>query len=478
MLYSLGGYAGDKQQPINTLNTFNITSMEWSNVTVSGGNFNFNNRAATSRATSKGAAEALGFVSGGWKDLGGMIRFDASDAANPQWRNETNNNPPLSLEGSMQFIRLGPNGSLINFGGYNKDYINPKLTGWSFDHRPFEKINVYDIASSTWFNVTASGDIPSDRSAFCAVVSSAPDDSSFQITMYGGWDLFGGRSLADTYVLSIPAFQWINVTDSSNLDAFLAAGTDVSGRGHHQCAAYKERQMLVLGGILRIGSEAQNVGGCNKSLPALRALDLSTFKFIDSWNGSPEPYYVPDAVTRIIGGSGRGGATMKQPAGGFNDSALNSIFGAVSARYTPVISASSVQPGSGGGDPTPRKTNLAAIAGGVVGGVILLAIIAAIIFLVLRRRKQRVALASAAAAPSPSIPAGPAWDGRPQEMSHETRGPKEMMAEYHKPPIDRHSQVLGGGGYEPVMTQEMDAGYRGSEVMRDGRSRPVGELPA
>ena len=192
--------------------------------------------------------------------------------------------------------------------------------------------------------------------------------------------------------------------------------------------------MLILGGMIRIGSEVQNVEHCNESLPALRALDLSTFKFTDSWNNSLEPYYVLNAVTRIIGGSGRGGATMKQPVGGFNDSALNSIFGAGSARYTPVISASSVQPSSrggsdgGGGDPTPRKINLAAIAGGVVGGVVLLAIIAAIIFLVLRRRKRRVALASAAAAPSPSIPAGPAWDGRPQEMSHETQGPKEMDA--------------------------------------------------
>lgn len=84
MLYSLGGYTGDKQQPINTLNTYNITSREWSNITVSSGNFNFNNQAATSHTTSKGTAEALGFVSSGWKDLGGMIRFNALDTTNPQ----------------------------------------------------------------------------------------------------------------------------------------------------------------------------------------------------------------------------------------------------------------------------------------------------------------------------------------------------------------------------------------------------------
>src|SRR5271170_4366752 len=101
---------------------------------------------------------------------------------------------------------------------YNKDYIQKTIVpGWSYDHRDMRQIAVYDVASSAWYNVTAEGDIPANRSGFCTIISVAPDDSSMQITMYGGWDLFGGRAFADIYVLSIPSFQWINVTDTTNV---------------------------------------------------------------------------------------------------------------------------------------------------------------------------------------------------------------------------------------------------------------------
>ncbi len=480
MLYSFGGYIDAKQPPHNALNAYNISSGEWSNITVSGGNYNYDPRGASSHSISTGSSEALGFVTGGWDDLGGMIRFNASDPANPQWRNETNNNPPLSLEGGMEFIRLGPRGSLINFGGYNKDYVNTKLKGWSYDRRPMDQINAYDIDSATWYNVTASGDVPSDRSAFCTVVSSAPDDSSFQITMYAGWDLFAGHSFADTYVLSIPSFQWINVTDSSNLDARISSGNGISGRDHHQCAAYKERQMLILGGILRTGGDSINRSGCKKNLPAMRAIDLSTFKFKDTWNGSPEPYFVPDAVTRIIGGTGRGGATMKQPNGGFNDSALNTVFAQVAAKYTPpVIAAASNNAASGKTPPSPttQSLNVGAIAGGVVGGIAVLAGIAALFLFFLRRRK-RTANANANVPPYSQDEAGNGiGNSKPPGTSSELQSHPVASGEYYKPPL----AVPGRGprSYEPV-SQEMDGGHRLSELHGstngDGR-RPLSELP-
>lgn len=215
--------------------------------------------------------------------------------------------------------------------------------------------------------------------------------------------------------------------------------------------------MLVLGGILRIEREQQNSGGCNRSLPALRALDLTTFKWSDRWNGSPEPYSVPDAVTRVIGGNGGGGATMKQPNGGFNDSALNSVFAAVAARYTPIATRQSDSGGSppisNGGYSPARRTNTGAIAGWVVGGIALLALILAVIFMLIRRRKR-------GGKPSPlHHPPGHAWDDKPQEMSNDTQT----------------QRFRPGGSYQPV-TQEMDGGYQGNEVTGDPR-RPVGELP-
>lgn len=465
MLYCYAGYIHDNQPHINSLNTYNITSGEWSNVTVLGGDFNFDTREATSRAISTGSSQALGFVTGGRNDVDGMIVFDASDAASPRWQNETNNKPPLTFEGSMEYIRLGPQGTLINFGGYNKEYINPNYTGRSFDRRPMDQINVYDIESATWYNVTASGDVPSDRSAFCTVVSSAPDDSSFQITMYAGSDFFGGHSFADTYVLSIPSFQWINVTETSNLDALISDGTAISGRDHHSCVAYKDRQMLVLGGVLRTGPDEVNLHGCNKDLPAIRALDLSTYKFTSTWTRSPEPYFVPDAVTRIIGGNGQGGATMKQPTGGFNDSALNTNFGHVVQRYTPIAAADasptddpSRNPDNNNDDAS--KSNTGAIAGGVIGGVVALAMaITAIVFLLIRRRKRRDGKLSMA---PPYTEHPPARDDRPLEISREAQRPQVVTGEYSESP--------GTGGYQPLRMQEMDSGWRGNEVPGSDRS--------
>lgn len=489
MLYSFAGFLDDRQAPTNDLDSYNITSGQWSNISVSGGDFNFYTREATSRAVSKGTSGALGFVSGGWNNVGGMIRFDASDPANPQWRNETDNSPPLTLEGSMEFIRLGPKGSLISFGGYDKDNINPNLTGWLYDLRPMSAISVYDIDSATWYNVTASGDIPQNRSAFCTAVSSAPDDSSFQITMYGGWDLFGGYSLADTYVLSIPSFQWINVSARSpNLDATLSSNpSDRSGRDHPQCAVYKDRRMLVLGGILRIDNNEQNLRGCDDDLPALRALDLSTFQWTKNWDPSPPPYTVPEEVFRLIGGNGQGGATVMQPDGGFNDSALTGIFAQVAPRYSPPVAAST---GPGLVPDSPPENNsdnnrggsstapsAATIAGSVIGGIAILALIATGIFFLLRRRRKR-----RQSQQSPPV----AWDGSPQEMSSNEHQSAQVVrrGEYHHLKSSMELPGAEPGDYEPVR-QEMDGGFRGSEMggglepggVKSSR-RLVGELPA
>ena len=61
------------------------------------------------------------------------------------------------------------------------------FSGWPWDRRSFSEIFIYDIFSNTWYQQTATGDLPDPRTEFCAGVSSAPDDSSFQVTIHGGW---------------------------------------------------------------------------------------------------------------------------------------------------------------------------------------------------------------------------------------------------------------------------------------------------
>jgi hypothetical protein len=394
LLYCFGGYY-DQPQPINDLNTFNITSGEWSIVSVRGGNFNHGRRLFSSDAISSGSSEALGFVAGGREEFfPGMIRFNGSNPTYPEWRNETMNNPPLTIAGSMIFIRLGPKGSLINFGGYNTYSPNPADTVTPYDRQPIGQINVYDVESATWYNVTSGGDVPGDRADFCTVVSSAPDDSSFQITMYGGWDRIQNNSYADIYVLSIPSFQWIKVPESApNLDAHLANGAGIYGRRFHSCVAYKDRQMLVLGGELLENDQVLNFKECSEDYPVIRVLDLSTFEWKSSWDGDSKAYTVPDIVRKVIGGSANGGATLKEPQGGFNDSALNTIFARVAPRYSPSNSSGD---DTAGNPPAGDKTSAPLTPGtkslGSVptdGGIAAIAIIFSLVVFFLRKRTRK-----------------------------------------------------------------------------------------
>jgi len=117
ILYSMGGFQGSST-PTNKLSAFNTVTQGWFNATVSGGDFNFDARYGALHAASSGqGVSGLGFVSGGVGDIPGMVRFNATDANNLYWTNETSNNPPLTQDGGMEFSRCGKQGSLIAFGG-------------------------------------------------------------------------------------------------------------------------------------------------------------------------------------------------------------------------------------------------------------------------------------------------------------------------------------------------------------------------
>ena len=60
--------------------------------------------------------------------------------------------------------------------------------------------------------------------------------------------------------------------------------------------------MVILGGLLKFGSEAQNNVTCEKSHAAVRVLDTTTFEWQGQFLPSPEAYAVPDVVKNVIGG--------------------------------------------------------------------------------------------------------------------------------------------------------------------------------
>ncbi|KKY25418.1 putative kelch repeat protein [Diplodia seriata] len=163
-----------------------------------------------------------------------------------------------------------------------------------------EGVHATDARTGTSYRQEATGDIPDKRSEFCAGVSSAPDDSSFQITMTGGWDQFHGRAFNDVYVLSLPSFRWIRISDSNNPDTALELSP---GRNRHKCDMWEDAQMIVTGGLVTLGlgtTESLN-DVCNETYPPIRVLDTSTH----TWRAQFEPglqYSVPNAVTAVIGG--------------------------------------------------------------------------------------------------------------------------------------------------------------------------------
>ena len=50
-------------------------------------------------------------------------------------------------------------------------------------------VNVYDIATSSWYTQYTNGEYPDVRVNPCSVVAAAPDGSSYNIYMFGGMAL-------------------------------------------------------------------------------------------------------------------------------------------------------------------------------------------------------------------------------------------------------------------------------------------------
>ena len=127
----------------------------------------------------------------------GLVKFDSSTLDAPQ-RNFVTAQPsdmqgPDILKGGMAFLRKGQAGILVAFGGFNTTHESTRQFspsgGWYWNYRPTGQISAYDIFSNIWYLVYATGDLPGYRHKFAIGVSSAPDDSSFQITVYGGCKL-------------------------------------------------------------------------------------------------------------------------------------------------------------------------------------------------------------------------------------------------------------------------------------------------
>lgn len=156
-----------------------------------------------------------------------------------------------------------------------------------------QTVDVYDIASQTWFKQTTTADrgvYPNGRMEFCSVVASAEDSSSHNIYIHGGWDLKDPLiAESDIFVLSIPAFHWVSV------------GTDDATytRSHHKCARVQEKYMIVYRGALN-GGEVCDKGAIHQGISVFDMSLLEWTTRVDVVEN--QKYSVPEPLYKIIGG--------------------------------------------------------------------------------------------------------------------------------------------------------------------------------
>ncbi|KAI0869708.1 hypothetical protein GGS24DRAFT_511673 [Hypoxylon argillaceum] len=262
--------------------------------------------------------------------------------------------------GGMVFIAdVGSSGILVSLGGATG-------IGDSLQLVLMNSLDIYDVnstlspnsadSSNGWWTQTVDGEVPSPRVDFCAVVVSAPDKSSFNIHLYGGWDPIKRVDFDDIWVLTIPSFTWIKVYEGK------------LPRWGHTCHVVGQRQMLTVGGT----NSTSYPTNCDWEWMGVAVLDLSTMAWGSIFDRNKPAYQVHPMISDIIGGGPDGGATILRPESGWSSTHIAQLFTGTmdqtASFIPPDTSDSNSTTGNSDGNGAGRA-NVGAIVGGTVGGV-------------------------------------------------------------------------------------------------------------
>lgn len=215
-------------------------------------------------------------------------------------------------------------GILVYVPGYGDDGIILGLAGGTnASFTQMNVIDVFDIATSTWYKQSTSGTTPEYRVNPCAVAVSAADGSSTNVYMYGGQNLVPAGEQTqynDTWILTIPSFTWIAVDTSDQ--------SVPPGRSGHTCNVWNS-QMVVVGGY--VGTDLS----CDS--PGIYVFDTTNLTWTSQYtalesDNSDNPqnqqvsqqgdssglsgsydYKVNGLIQSVIGGNSEGGATVTSP---------------------------------------------------------------------------------------------------------------------------------------------------------------------
>lgn len=291
------------------------------------------------------------------------------------------------VQGSAGFPERA-DGTLVYVPGYGEQGVLIGLAGGN--NATFTQVNVidvYDIATSSWYRQSTSGRSPQVRVNPCAVVAASADGTSTQLYMFGGQNLIPQgeqEQYDDMWILSIPSFTWIEVDMSDQSVPPARAG--------HMCSAWNS-QMIVWGGYVGQDLSCDSPGIYIFNLSSLswqneyRALDddgdalnrqAAQDEDEDALAGS-FGYAVPEKVQEVIGGNGVGSATITEPVqtptsgpmatGSPRTYTVTGVDGSVATEtVSPGVNDDSG--GSSSSSGSGSSTNAGAIAGGVIAGVL------------------------------------------------------------------------------------------------------------
>ena len=273
----------------------------------------------------------------------------------------------------MSQVPWGPEGILLAIGGSAGTAVPPIST-----------INVYDLSSKKWTKQSTDEPAPQYRFDPCAAVASAPDGSSHNVYFYGGQNLLPQKQLDDMWILTIPAFKWIQV-DQRDQPAPRA-------RSGHTCDIVGS-QMVVIGGTIDDddcdspgifvfdASKLQWMPGYSAALGGFGSGNGGSSGGGQSGSGGRGAYKVPESIISVIGGNGDGGATVTEPFQTADPSGPIATGNPTQYKYTTFLPAPTFPPSADLNGP-----KVGGIVGGVVGGLALVFFLFALAYWLYRRK--------------------------------------------------------------------------------------------
>ncbi|EOA85557.1 uncharacterized protein SETTUDRAFT_161884 [Exserohilum turcica Et28A] len=276
--------------------------------------------------------------------------------------------------GTMEYLpSVGSRGVLIALGGQIQPSLASPFANVSAGSLiDFGTVDVFDINSylqnpdsnGTWYSQKTNGEIPAPRIDFCTVAISSADNSSHHIYLYGGVDPITNTAYDDVLILTLPSFTWTNVWPLGE-----------APRWGHNCHVAGRRQMITVGGNKTNGLT------CDWEIKGVAVWEMSTLTWGSVFMINLSNFEVPQKLLSVTGGNAHGNATKKDPALGWTDERLKTVF-ATPRKYT--LSGNTTTTGNSQG-----KSHTGAIAGGVVGGVAGLSLIAVAALFLHRRHRKR-----------------------------------------------------------------------------------------